>query len=139
MTTTGIIHAQTDMQLADKLIAQEKAALERWNNGDPSGYLEIYADDITYFDPFLKIRIDGKEELTKLYNTLKGQVHVEKYEMLNPLVQAKGKMAILSFNLVSYEKEKQHKWNSSEVYRQEADGSWKIVHSHWSLTTPELK
>lgn len=137
--TTGIISAQTDAQFAKKLIAQERAALERWNNGDPSGYLEIYADDITYFDPFLKVRIDGKGELTKLYNSIKGQVQVEKYEMLNPQVQVKDKMAVLSFNLVSHEKGKEHKWNSTEVYRQEHDGLWKIIHSHWSQTTPELK
>lgn len=133
------MQAQSDALLYNKLIAQEKAALERWNNGDPSGYLEIYADDITYFDPFLKLRIDGKEELTKLYNSIKGQVHVERYEMLNPHVQGNDKMAVLSFNLISYEKGNQHKWNCSEVYLHEGDGSWKIVHSHWSLTKPELK
>ena len=137
--TTEIMYAQKNTQLAEKIIAQEKAALERWNNGDPSGYLEIYADDITYFDPFLKVRIDGKAEITKLYMSIKGQVKVDRYEMINPLLQAKGDMAILSFNLVSFEKEKEHKWNSTEIYRKESDGTWKIAHSHWSLTTPELK
>lgn len=139
MTTAGIMQAQTNTELANKLIAMEKAALERWNNGDPSGYLEIYADDITYFDPFLKVRIDGKEELAKLYNSIKGHVKVSRYEMLNPQVQVKGDMAVLSFNLVSFEKEKEHKWNCTEVYRHEANDSWEIVHCHWSLTTPELK
>lgn len=139
MMTTGIMYAQNNTQLAEKIIAQEKAALERWNNGDPSVYLEIYADDITYFDPFLKVRIDGKAEITKLYMSIKGQVKVDRYEMINPQLQVKGDMAILSFNLLSFEKEKEHKWNSTEVYRKENDGTWKIIHSHWSLTTPELK
>ncbi len=139
MMTTGIMYAQNNTQLAEKIIAQEKAALERWNNGDPSGYLEIYADDITYFDPFLKVRIDGKAEITKLYMSIKGQVKVDRYEMINPQLQVKGDMAILSFNLVSYEKGKQHKWNCSEVYRHETDNTWKVIHSHWSITTPELK
>jgi hypothetical protein len=30
------------------LLALERAALDRWGNGDPS---ELYATDITYFDP----------------------------------------------------------------------------------------
>jgi ketosteroid isomerase-like protein len=136
--TTGIMHAQ-NTQLANKIIAQEKAALERWNNGDPSGYLAITANDNTYFDPFLNLRLDGKAEIEKLYASIKGQVNVESYEMVNPQVQIAGEIAVLTFNLNSTSHGKVQKWNSTEVYRLEADGSWKIIHSHWSLTMPSLK
>jgi hypothetical protein len=30
------------------------------------------------------------------------------------------------------------RWNSTEVYLR-VGGTWKIVHSHWSYTKPELK
>lgn len=30
--------------ISDFLIGMEKSALDRWYKGDPSGYLEIYAD-----------------------------------------------------------------------------------------------
>jgi hypothetical protein len=30
------------------------------------------------------------------------------------------------------------RWNSTEVYRR-IDGKWRIVHSHWSFTKPEVK
>lgn len=39
--------------LLDNLIIDlEKKALERWNNGDPGGYLDASAPDVVYFDPF---------------------------------------------------------------------------------------
>lgn len=30
---------------------------------DPDGYLDLYANDATYFDPFVERRVDGREEL----------------------------------------------------------------------------
>jgi hypothetical protein len=30
------------------------------------------------------------------------------------------------------------RWNSSELYGR-VDGTWRIVHSHWSYIKPELK
>src|SRR4051812_18025147 len=44
---------------ADAIIAMERAALERWGKGDPQGYVEIMAPEITYFDPVHEKRVDG--------------------------------------------------------------------------------
>jgi ketosteroid isomerase-like protein len=114
----------------------EKAALQRWTNGDPSGYLEIYADDIVYFDPFLEKRMDGLEAINAYYEQARGKIVAEKFELLNPVVQTDGKLAVLTFNYQSYNGEKISKWNCTEVYRFEEDGNWKICQSHWSLTQP---
>jgi ketosteroid isomerase-like protein len=122
--------------LEEQIIEIEKSALERWNNGDPSGYLEISSDDVVYFDPFLEKRLDGIENLTKLYESLRGQIHVDRYELINPKVQTDGNMAVLTFNLYSYEKENIYKWNCTEVYLLEADKNWKIIQTHWSFTKP---
>ncbi len=46
------------------IIEMEKKALDRWNNGDPLGFLEISDKDVVYFDPFLKSRLDGLEALS---------------------------------------------------------------------------
>ena len=35
----------------DTIIALERGALDRWGRGDPQGYLDLYARDVTYFDP----------------------------------------------------------------------------------------
>lgn len=120
------------MTITEKIISIEKAALERWNNGDPSGYLEICAEDVCYFDTVTKNRIDGKEKLSEYYESLRGKVHVDKDEIINPKVQATDNMAVFTFNLISHVGEAKKKWNSTEVYRKD-DSEWKLIHSHWSL------
>lgn len=115
----------------------EKQALVRWNNGDPSGFLEISAKDVVYFDPFIEKRIDGIEGLTKLYESIMGQIHIDNYEMINPKIQLTTGMAVLTFNLISYTGTMKHEWNCTEVYRKEKekdDGSWRIIQTHWSFT-----
>ncbi|MDR1330489.1 MAG: DUF4440 domain-containing protein [Tannerella sp.] len=122
-----------------KIIELEKNALEKWNNGDPSGYLALYASDFTYFDPTLERRMDGYEAIEAYYNALTGQVRVEKSEIINPVVQATESMAVLSFNLISEYGGKVCKWNCTEVYRKNMDNEWKIVHNHWSAYIPEIQ
>jgi ketosteroid isomerase-like protein len=74
---------------------------------------------------------------------IKGLVKVDRYEMIDPQVYRAGDAAILTYNLVSYGRTTGGvamavRWNSTAVYAQ-IDGQWKIVHSHWSYTKPELK
>lgn len=123
--------------IEDQLISMEKAALERWNNGDPSGFLDISAKEVVYFDPMLEQRLDGHDKLTKLYEGIRGMVHVDRYEMLNPKVQATSEMAVLTFNLISYIGDIPHRWNCTEVYRLD-DHKWKIIQTHWSPTKPKI-
>lgn len=139
MCFAAMTNAKENPTVETTIIGLEKAALELWNHGDPTGFLELSAPDVVYFDPFLDRRVNGLNELTALYMQITGQVHVDRYEMLNPLVQATEKMAVLTFNLNSYEKETVQKWNCSEVYRLEPNGKWKIIQTHWSLTKPELR
>ena len=117
------------------IIELERGALDRWNNGDPTGVLELYSDDFTYFDEFTKARIDGLDAIKEWYASAAGKIYNPRYEMINPKVQWFGQAGILTFNLVTYSKEGDitSRWNSTEVYSKYDDG-WKIVHSHWSFT-----
>jgi ketosteroid isomerase-like protein len=125
-------------EISKTIIALETSALEKWNKGDPGGYLDISADDVVYFDPYTEQRLDGLKSLRKYYDPIKGQVRVSKYDFLNPKVQASGEMAVLTFNLISYEGEEIYKWNCTEVYRLEKE-TWRIIQTHWSFTKPNLK
>jgi ketosteroid isomerase-like protein len=121
-------------EVESTIIALERGALDRWGAGDPSGYLEISADDVVYFDPFLERRIDGLAQLTRYYEGVRGKIHISRYELLNPNVQTIGDAAVLTFNYVSYGgNEDEFRWNCTEVYRREAAG-WRIVQTHWSFT-----
>lgn len=119
---------------AHEVVRLERQALVRWLAGDPSGFLEISADDVVYFDPFTERRLDGLVELTAYYEAIRGKVHADRFELLNPKVQVIGSAAILTFNFISYGGgENAMRWNCTEVYRYAAD-RWKIIQTHWSFT-----
>lgn len=125
---------ETDEQVRSTLIEMEMAALQRWGKGDPSGFLEISAPDVVYFDPTLEKRLDNHAELTAHYEGIRGKIAIEKHELLNPHVQRVGEMAVLTFNYVSRGgNESGMRWNCTEVYRRFAAG-WRIIQTHWSLT-----
>jgi ketosteroid isomerase-like protein len=127
----------------DEIVALEQAALDRWGKGDPDGYFEIMAADITYFDPTTAKRVDGLDALKQLIAPFRGKIRIERAEIIDPSVQHDDETAVLTFNLVSHGAQlaggpkSDVGWNSTEVYRR-IDGGWKIIHSHWSYTKPEL-
>lgn len=128
----------TDVQarLAQNIIAMERRALERWGQGDPAGFLDISADDVTYFDPFQPRRLNGIAELRALYDSIRGTVSVSRFELIDPVVQAAGDMAVLTYNYVAEgTNEPTSRWNCTEVYRRDG-GTWRIIQSHWSFTQP---
>jgi hypothetical protein len=129
---------QNEKEMADTIISMEKAALDRWGKGDPSGFLEISDSDVVYFDPSLERRIDGLEALTRYYEKIRGRVHIDRFELLNPKVQLSEDAAVLTFNYVSYTGEKVNRWNCTEVYKRK-DKGWRIIQTHWSLTKPFKK
>lgn len=124
--------AETE-RIADEIIALERAALDRWGAGDPSGYLEISAPEVTYFDPFIERRIEGLDALSAWYAPLRGTIHIDRYELVSPKVQVYGETAVLTFNLVSHSGATTMRWNCTEVYRL-GEAGWRIVQTHWSIT-----
>ena len=129
--------------LADTIINLERGALDRWGKGDPQGYVELFAPEVTYFDPFAEKRIDGVAAMREMLKPITGKVKVDRYDMLNPKVQRFGDIAVLSFNLVSHARRPDGtpytvRWNTTEVYRR-VSGSWRIMHSHFSYTKPEVR
>lgn len=129
---------------ASEVIAVERKALERWGKGDPDGFLSIYADEVTYFSPTEERLVDGKPAMMALLAPIRGKIRVHRFEMLNPKVQQHGDVAVLSYNIVNYERLQDGterpttRWNSSAVFRR-IDGAWRTIHSHFSYTKPELK
>ena len=133
----------TDDFRADDIIDLEREALRRWGLGDPDGFIAIMSPDITYFDPVTKMRIDGLEQLKPHIGVIRNNLQIDRAEMLNPEVVRVGDLAVLTFNLISRNATFNNSpradvhWNSTEIYRR-IDGAWKIIHSHWSFTTPQL-
>jgi ketosteroid isomerase-like protein len=140
---TFTVARAADVNESDRVIALERGALDRWGRGDPGGYLELYSRDVTYFDPQRERRIDGLDAMRQALEPIRGLVKIDRYEMIAPNVSVAGDVAILTYNLVSHGRSPDGnpidaRWNSTAVYRR-IGGTWRIVHSHWSFTKPELK
>lgn len=128
------IDPRGDDDVAMKLVAMERAALVRWCSGDPSGFLEISAPDVVYFDPFLQRRLDGIAALTAHYESLRGKISARRFEILNPHVQTSGAVAVLTYNFVSFGgNENGLRWNCTEVFRRDPAG-FRLIQTHWSFT-----
>ena len=126
--------------IAATILSLERGALDRWNKGDVEGPLEIYADDVSYFDPITAARIDGLPAIRDYFRRLyAGKIRIPRYEILNPRVVTDGDLAVLSYNLVNYihaadgSETVGTPWNSTQVYRRTGD-QWRVVHVHWSFT-----
>jgi len=135
------------MDVARHIISLERAALDRWITADPDGYLSLYTRDATYFDPFRDKRVDGLDELSAQAAAMRGMTlpfTEPRYELIDPAVHVEGNVAVLTFNLVNYgkpsgsaEEKILARWNATEVYRV-TDDAWRIIHTHWSFTKPQL-
>lgn len=124
---------------ANDLLNLEQGALDRWGNGDPTGVLELYAPDITYFDPLTPSRIDGYSSMQEYYRPWTGKIRIARYEIRNPQVVIDGTLALVTYNLVNYARDVAgndnvaSRWNNTSVYQKRGD-VWKQIHSHWSFT-----
>ena len=127
------------MTVERELVELERKALARWLNGDPSGFLELCAPDVVYFDPYRERRVDGLEALARIYEELRGKVFAERFELSSPRVQQVGDAAVLTFNFASWSAGAEPlRWNCTEVYRRDPAG-WRIIQTHWSYAWPPPK
>jgi len=124
--------------MSENILSLEQAAMERWRNGDPFGFVELSADDILYVDPGLIKPIMSLGEYRTAMAGAVGKIHYQGSEFIDPKVVQVGDAAVLTYNYRSSELSSegsiisQTPWNATEVYFRRS-GEWKIVHTHWSF------
>jgi ketosteroid isomerase-like protein len=130
--------------MEETILALEEGAMERWRNGDPWGWAELSAEDVTYIDPFLTRPIAGLEAYKKDFlGPIEGQVYYQGSELIEPRVITFGNAAVLTYNYRSTfdatatTPKEQTLWNTTEVYFR-LGGKWKIAHTHWSYVRHKL-
>lgn len=123
---------------AAEILLLETAAMEHWRKGDPSGFLELSAPEVTYFDTGTSARLDGYNALKKEYDRRTGKIHYDVMEFIQPRIQLFDDSAVLFYQYFSTTLnpdgtiQSRTPWNCTEVYAKTVDG-WKIVHTHWSF------
>src|SRR5512132_3226601 len=112
--------------IVETILELERTAMERWGRGDPDGFIDISAVDVSYFDPFTDRRLDGLEALRRLYGQFRGKIRIDRFEIIDPRVQAAGDIAVLTYRFNSHGSEGSMQWNTTEVYQRSLVG-WKII------------
>ncbi len=129
--------------MQETILALEKRAMERWRNGDPWGFVEISAEDITYVDPDLAKPLLDLDEFKAHMKQTEGKIYYQGSAFIDPKVVVCGDAAVLSYNYRSsvFTPEgtiiSQTPWNATEVYFRRND-QWRIVHTHWSYLKHKL-
>ncbi len=124
--------------LLGELMKLEAAAMDRWRKGDPWGFIELSAPDVTYFDSGTQQRIDGRQALCDEYKQREGKIHYDVMEFIEPWLFACDDLAVLFYRFFSTRLAHdgtvafRTPWNCTEIYSR-LEGSWKIIHTHWSL------
>lgn len=120
---------------AQEVIALERSALDQWSQANPLRYVDIGAEEVTWFDfnPGPQRRVEGLEAVRNFLAPLAQQIPPHTYELVDPKVQVYGDTAILTFHWRGTTTDGQPLgiWKTTSVYRWE-DGKWRMVHAHWS-------
>jgi ketosteroid isomerase-like protein len=117
------------------ILAQERRALDQWAAGNPLGYLDVDASDVTYFDDIgAQSRVDGLDAMRTYFTSLNGKIPAHRYELVDPKIQMYGDIGILTlrYKASATDGKPLALWKATSVYRL-VGGRWRIVHAHWSL------
>ncbi|MEU9439075.1 nuclear transport factor 2 family protein [Streptomyces sp. NPDC048252] len=128
-------------EISKNILELEKSFNERWSVGDNRGYLDAFAEEVSYFDPILENMVVGRDKVIAWIDSIYSNPHIVRNEYLNPVVHVSdsGDLAVLAYNLNTYVldengKEKQLRaWNATHGYRL-IDNQWRIAHSNWAFS-----
>jgi ketosteroid isomerase-like protein len=143
LTAALVMVSQGAMAADDAKVAAEVMAITRaqWaaemQNKSVAEQTALLADEYTEFNADYPVRIEGKALNAAMYeaqNKAGGKALLG--EMMNPKVQVYGDVAILSYNYVGVNQDKDGKTSNSaakstRVYAR-INGQWKLVHANFA-------
>jgi hypothetical protein len=127
-------HPTEDVEQTIKTM--ERAALDRSDQGDVRGFLEITDPNVVYVDPYQDKPLYGRDALAQYYAKAYEGYKPVRGEMLNSKVQVLGDSAVLTFNYVGAAKPT-NGWICTEVYHRTQAG-WRIVLTNWAFVKPQM-
>ncbi|MEU5087643.1 nuclear transport factor 2 family protein [Streptomyces sp. NPDC021356] len=127
-------------EISKTVIELEKSFNERWSVGDNRGYLDAFAEEVSYFDPILKNILVGRDKVIAWIDSIYSNPNIVRNEYVNPQVHVSdsGDLAVLAYNLNTFvldengKEEQLRAWNATHGYEL-IDGRWRIVHSNWAF------
>ena len=91
-------------KIVKTILEIENAINARWNNGDCTGFLEAYREDVTYFDPLTDRCLIGRQAVKEHFDKYFTGARVVRSDQFNPkvVVNDAGDIAILTYNLENF-------------------------------------
>jgi ketosteroid isomerase-like protein len=88
-------------EISKTILELEKSFNERWSVGDNRGYLDAFADEVSYFDPILENIVVGRDKVIAWIDSIYSNPHIVRSEYLSPQVHVSdsGDFAVLAYNL----------------------------------------
>ena len=127
---------EAEKALAEHLIGLEKSALDKFFNGDMSGYRQLWSKrSFTYFDAKTTERVESFAGMEGFLDSIEGRLHADSFRFESPRVQFGEDMAVLTYQLYARTNFNDLEYNCIEVFQKESDG-WHVVHSTWSFIRP---
>ena len=125
-------------RVMQSLRTQLEPALQSWYRGEPFGYSDLYAEELSYFDPGTDGSLNGIEALRAHYAPIVGRINIDRHEAVGLRLQLHCNVAILTYDLNEYAADgpPSSRWNVTQVYRQ-IGAEWRVLHGHLSLRTDE--
>ncbi len=140
-TTVNTVAAQ--QSIAEQIIAREKAAVEAWRRKDKAFYVDLLADDATYFSAYSPyLDTDAKRNFLPKFEQYAEQFKYQDFQMYNPRVQIYGDAAVLTYQAsVSANFNGQplnYTAKMTAVYVRQGN-TWRVAHAHESINpSPRL-
>lgn len=124
----------------ESLVDFEKSIQWQWSSGDPTGYMDALAEDVTYFDPLTEYVVVGREAVRAHFKRIHADAGITRQEYLDETARPIGKgdevLLVFTFNTYQQDDNGEEKlflsWNMSLVFRK-TDGEWLMTHGHLSL------
>jgi uncharacterized protein (TIGR02246 family) len=121
------------------LVEFEKSIQWQWSSGDPTGYMDALAEDVTYVDPLAEYIVVGREAVREHFKRIHGDAGITRQEYLNETARPLSEdevLLVFTFNTYQQDDNGEEQlflsWNMSLIFRK-TDGEWLMTHGHLSL------
>ncbi len=121
-------------KILDELLTQLRAVLDPYfAESDPSDYVGMYTDGITYFDPWTGGKVTGQAARDHLMS-MAGEIPPLGYEIIEPSVQVYDNLVVFTLNVALIAPDTGDRvvvWNTTQIHDRSRTAT-NLVHAHWS-------
>jgi len=129
---------ESDLPSQKEAIAAIKAKIEmannKWAKGDPMGFAEMAAEDITWLDDLAaQSPVHGIDSLSAYLKNFEGKIPPHEHELSDMKFQLYDDIVIVTYRYKGTSDGKPaNPWKVTSVFKY-SDGDWHSVHENWSV------